>query len=115
MDAITDFGPDPWDGLVISGGSGDDDIQGGEDNDVLSGGAGDDVIDGAKSREFPGLVEGAAGGAACLGTYAPTGELEYPLINEVPLLSGDMVDYSGSRARSRSIWIRVRSIRGGDR
>ena len=58
--------------------------------------AGDDVIDGAKSREFPGLVEGAAGGAACLGTYAPTGELEYPLINEVPLLWGDMVDYSGS-------------------
>ena len=38
VDAITDFGPDPWDGLVISGGSGDDDIQGGEDNDVLSGG-----------------------------------------------------------------------------
>jgi hypothetical protein len=57
VDAITDFGPDPWDGLVISGGSGDDDIQGGEDNDVLSGGGGDDVIDGAKSREFPGLVE----------------------------------------------------------
>ncbi len=107
-DAITDEGPDPWDGLVIYGGPGDDDIQGGEDNDVLSGGAGDDVIDGSRSRGFPG-IDGAAGGAACLGTYAPTGELEYPvitytpegeleypLIQEVPLLWGDMVDYSGS-------------------
>ena len=30
------------------------------------------------------------------GDVCATGELEYPLINEVPLFWGDMVDYSGA-------------------
>ena len=66
---LSDIGPEPWDGLVIDGGVGADEISGGSDNDVLIGGPGDDLISGEKSREFPGF-EGGNGGAACLATYA---------------------------------------------
>ncbi|MFN8187069.1 MAG: calcium-binding protein [Gaiellales bacterium] len=84
------FGPDGFGsaGLVLSGGAGNDHLQGGENDDWLIGGAGDDVIDGNGSDESP------LDGAECdVHIDISTGELEW--LDEF-WATGDWVDYSGS-------------------
>ncbi|MFN8188202.1 MAG: calcium-binding protein [Gaiellales bacterium] len=75
-------------GLILSGGAGNDHLQGGENDDWLIGGAGDDVIDGNGSDESP------FDGAECsVQIDISTGNLEWL---EEPWVTGDTVDYTGS-------------------